>query len=131
MAILHRLLSSLLVVILLVSAFFGFAASPNTMHASNSLLQWLVAVSELLYAVTACGALWLMYRRDARQTPVLIVFSLAVTVTSGLAPVVWGHASWRIGAMSALAAVALVGGVLAGRQQIAKRLQQRDARRLK
>jgi hypothetical protein len=34
------------------------------------------------------------------------------------APVVWGHGSWKVGAMSALVTAALVGGLTLGRARL-------------
>ena len=117
----RRIVSALVVLVLLASAYFGFAAGPNILRAARSPLQWIATATELLYAASACVALWLMYRRDSRQRAVLVTFAVAVTVATGLAPVVWGHGRWTTGFISAAVACVIVGGLIAVRQALAAR----------
>ena len=121
MRLLHRVTTAALILVLLASAYFGFAAGPNILRAAHTPLQWLATGTELLYAVAAVGALWLMYRKDRRQRSVLVLF--AVAVTTGLAPTVWGHGGWGTGAISAAVAALLVGGLIGARQLLAARVQ--------
>ena len=123
MRLLYRGTTVALILVLLASAYFGFAAAPNIVRAAHTPLQWLATGTELLYAAAAVGALWLMYRRDRRQHQVLILFTVAVTITTGLAPTVWGHAGWGTGAISAVVAALLVGGLIGARQVLAARVE--------
>ena len=123
MNVLHRVTTVALILVLLASAYFGFAAGPNILRAAHTPLQWLAAGTELLYAMAAVGGLWLMYRKDPRQRSVLVLFTVAVTVTTGLAPTVWGHAGWGTGAISAAVAALLVGGLIGARHLLAARIQ--------
>jgi hypothetical protein len=120
---LHRVTTVALVLVLLASAYFGFAAGPNILRAAHTPLQWLATGTELLYAVAAVGALWLIYREDRRQGSVLVLFMVAVTTTTGLAPTVWGRAGWGTGVISAAVAALLVGGLIGTRQLLAARIQ--------
>ena len=124
MRFLHRVTTVALVLVLLASAYFGLAAGPNILRAAHTPLQWLATATELLYAVAAVGALWLMYREDRRQRPVLVLFTVAVTVTTGLAPTVWGRAGWSTGLISAAVAALLVGGLVGARELLAVRVRQ-------
>jgi len=121
--LLYRVTTVALILVLLMSAYFGFAAGPNILRAAHTPLQWLATGTELLYAAAAIGALWLMYRNDRRQRLVLVLFTVAVTITTALAPTVWGHAGWGTGAISAAVAALLVGGLVGTRQFLAARVR--------
>ncbi len=118
---LRRLVCALLVLVLIASAYFGFGAGPNILRAAHTPWQWFLVLTELVYATSACAALWLMHRRDQRQHFALLVFAVSVTVTTGLAPVMWGHGRWTTGLLSATVTFLLVGGLIAARQALAAR----------
>lgn len=119
MKILCTLLTALLTSVLLASAYFSLTAAIGLIRAAHALGQQVATLSELLYGVTAVLALVLLARRHPWSLRVLAVWAGAVTLTTALAPVVWGQAAWAVGAASA-AAVAFGLGVFLGTWQFVR-----------
>ena len=107
------LLTAVLALLLLASAYFSLTAAVGLVRAAHALGQQVATVSELLYGVSAVLALVLLARRHPWSLRVLIVWAAAVTLTTALAPVVWGKTAWGIGVKSAVLAPAPIGLVSA------------------
>jgi hypothetical protein len=109
MKILSMLLTALLVVALLASAYFSIVAAVVLVTAALALGLRIVTASGILYGITAILSLVLLARRHRRTLRALVVWAGAVTLTTALAPSVWGNIGWEAGIKPAAA----VGAVLA------------------
>jgi len=105
----RTILTVMLTLLLLASAYLGLTGGIPLVREAHTATQSLATGTELLYGVAALGVLVALaggYRWTLRA---LTVWALAVTATSGLAPVVWGNTPVMTGVVSG----AGVGAVLA------------------
>ena len=98
------ILTSLLVLMLLASAFLGITDGVGLVRQAHTTAQAVATAAELLYGVAAVGALVALASRHKFAPHLLTLWAACVTITSGLAPVVWGGTSVAVGAESGVAA---------------------------
>jgi hypothetical protein len=109
-----RLLTALLVLLLLASAFLGLKGGFGLLREARSAAEWVATGTEILYGLAALAALAALPSGRPWALRLLIVWAAAVTATSTLAPVVWGKTAWIVGAESGCAVGALLALLLWG-----------------
>ncbi len=122
MKTLNLALTALLALALFASAWFGLSVAAGLFRAAHGLGTWAATITEVTYGVTAVLALVLLARRHPRAWPVLVVWAVAVTLTTILAPVAWGDATWAVGAESGAAVAVPLAALLAGWRVVRSRL---------
>jgi hypothetical protein len=108
------LLTALLALLLLASAYLGLRDGFGLLREARSAAQWVATGTELLYGLAALPALAILPSGRPWALRLLIVWAAAVTATSTLAPVVWGKTAWTVGATSGCAVGALLAILLWG-----------------
>jgi len=103
------LLTGLLVLLLLATAYLGLVDGLGLVRQARTPLRVVATATELLYGVTAVGALVALASRHASGRYFLIVWAALLSVTAALAPPVWGGSSVAVGIESGVAAALLVG----------------------
>lgn len=87
---------------LIAGIWFGLKEGYDSWSGVSTTGQRIAAGAQLVYGVGAVASLWGLLAR-ARWTPLAFaVFSVAVTITATLAPVVWGGSSWTSGLIAGL-----------------------------
>lgn len=114
MKILATVLTGLLVLLLLASAFFGITGGLPLVREARPALQVLATATELAYGLAALGALVALADRHRSARALLIIWAVCLTLTSGLAPVVWGRAAILVGVESGAGASVVLALLLWG-----------------
>jgi hypothetical protein len=112
MRIVSLLLTGLVVLLLLATAYLGLTGGFALVREARTFAQQLATGTELLYGVTALLALVAMASRHKSALLLLIVWAAALTATSTLAPVVWGNASPAVGAASGVGVAVVLALIL-------------------
>jgi len=104
----------LLLVVLCLGAtvWLGHQDGRASLHASQSAGQVMVSVLEILYSVAGLVCLVALVWRPLWARPALAAWAATLTLTGGLAAVVWGGAPWWIGVLGG-AVTLLVAGLVA------------------
>ena len=93
------------VLALIAAIWFGLKEGYDSWSGVSTTGQRLAAGAQLVYGVGAVAALWGLLAR-ARWTPIAFAgFTVAVTITATLAPVVWGGSSWTSGLIAGVSAL--------------------------
>ena len=90
------------IVVLIAAIWFGIKEGYDSWSGVVTTGQRIAAGTQLVYGVAAVASLWALLGR-ARWAPLAFaVFTVAVTITGTLAPVVWGESSWTSGLIGGL-----------------------------
>jgi len=98
MRIVSSLLTGVLVLLLLAAAYLGLTGGFGLLREAHTGVQRLATGTELIYGLTALLVLVALASRHQWTLHLLVLWAAAVAATSALAPVVWGGASWTVGA---------------------------------
>jgi hypothetical protein len=98
--IVSMLLTALLVLLLLIAAYFGLSDGFRAVREAHGPLRVLASATQLLYGLLALAALAAVGFRHRAAGPLLVGWVAALAVTNGLSPFVWGHASVAVGIKS-------------------------------
>lgn len=93
--------------LLLLTTYAGLVEGPDAMRSAATQGQRVAALTQMLYGVFAVAALIAMPLRPRFVLPILVLWGAALTVTGGLAPVVYGETGILVGVMAGVS-VALV-----------------------
>ena len=108
------ILTVLLTLLLLASAYLGLTGGFALVRESHSAWQAAATATELGYGVAGLLAIVLRAAQHRWSLAVLVVWVAGLVATSALAPVVWGHASRLVGVGSGAGALVLMGGLVWG-----------------
>lgn len=103
--------AAFVVSIVALCAYAGLEDGLRAFAGAVTAAQRVASVTQLLYGALSVAVLLAMLFRRGWVAALLLAWGAAVTVTGGLAPVVWGEQGWGVGAAagaSVAAAVALV-----------------------
>jgi hypothetical protein len=103
---------SAVVAFLLLCAYGGIVEGLDASRSASTPAQKIAAASQLLYGAGAAAALLARLLLRRWSLPLLLVWGAALTVTGGLAPVVWGEQGPAVGLVAAVAVAAVVALVL-------------------
>jgi len=79
---------------------------------ANTIGQRLASVTEALYGVLGLVAGAGLLTRRRWTVPVVVAWAVSITITAGLAPVVWGGAGLLAGVAAAAATALIASGVI-------------------
>jgi hypothetical protein len=94
------LLTALLVLVLLLAAYFGLTDGFRAVRAADSPLRVFVSATQLLYGLLALAALIALRLRHRAAGALLVGWVAALAVSNGSGPVVWGHEAVAVGIKS-------------------------------
>jgi hypothetical protein len=80
-----------IVALLAVCAWNGFEDGVTNLRAPGTPGQRVATVTQLVYAVCALLAIVALLGRSRYTVALLVVWDVAVTITAGMAPIVWGQ----------------------------------------
>jgi hypothetical protein len=93
------------IVVLIAAIWFGLKEGYDSWSGVETTGQRIAAGTQLIYGLAAVASLWALLAR-ARWAPFAFAgFTVAVTITGTLAPVVWGGSSWTSGLIGGLSAL--------------------------
>ena len=104
MGVAAKLRLAAIVLLLLASALLGVTQGLEIVTRSTTSGQQATTTAQLVYGFAGAGALSSMLRRTRWTSRLIALWGVGVTVTSGLAPVVWGGAPIVVGVVSAAGA---------------------------
>lgn len=97
---LSALLTGLLVLLLLLTAYLGLREGIGAVGAADGTLRVLASATDLLYGLLALGALIALGLRQRAAGVLLVGWVAALALTNLLGPIAWGHESIRLGIKS-------------------------------
>lgn len=100
------------VLLMIVSGYFGLADSLQMTQQAHGPGQWVVTATELAYSVCAVLALGAMAMRHGSATGFIRAWCVTSILTATLAPVAYGHTSPLIGLVSGVATTLLCALIL-------------------
>lgn len=108
-----RSLGILLVVLVFAfSVFNGFREGPNLLGDALNTRQYVVAVGQVFYAVTALLALIGLWRRRPWVVTITAAWAVATTLVGAVASVAWSDAGLGTALVAGLATAIVVGLVV-------------------
>jgi hypothetical protein len=103
-----------IVALLLLTAYAGISGGIDSSRSAARGGQRLAATTQLIYGASAIAALIAIALRLRVALPLLILWGAALTVTGGLAPVVWGEGGIPVGLAAGLSVAVVVFLVVRG-----------------
>jgi hypothetical protein len=100
------------VVLLLFCAYSGIVGGLDALRSVSTPGQRIAGASQLVYGISAVAALLALLLRRRWSMPLLLVWGAALTLTGGMAPVVWGEQNALVGLLGAAVVAPIVGLVL-------------------
>lgn len=100
------------VVLLLFCAYGGIVVGLDALRSVSTPGQRIAGASQLVYGISAVAALLALLLRRRWSMPLLLVWGAALTLTGGMAPVVWGEQNALVGLLGAAVVAPIVGLVL-------------------
>jgi hypothetical protein len=105
---------ALVAALLAVTAYGGINDGLSTVREAKTHAESAAASVQLAYGGLSVAALLGMALRPRWVTALLIAWSVAVTATGAVAPVVWGETGWGAGAAGGVATAAVAWLAIAG-----------------
>ena len=93
--------------LLMLSGGLGLAEGFPELMGAVTTGQKIAAATQTIYGVSAVLSLAALLRKSPWLRTVLIVWVIGIGLTGGLAPVVWGEASWSVGLISGAGSAAV------------------------
>jgi hypothetical protein len=97
----------LIVVVLGAAAWLGLTEGLEELQEAESPGQQVAASFQLLYGAAALVSVITLFARPSWTVWALVVWSVALTVTGTMAPVVWGGADWRVGVLAGVVTLSI------------------------
>ncbi len=98
--------------LLLALAWLGLSGGARQAPLSHTAGQAMQSAAQVAYGLLSLMAVGTTFWHRRWMRPVLAGWALALTVAGGLAPVVWGDSSAAVGLLSAVASLAVAGGII-------------------
>jgi len=97
----------LVIVVLVAAVWFGVMPGINSLRGAGSIAQRAATVFQVIHGLSATAALWAFLTRQPWLRAVLGLWTLTITATGTLAPIVWAGAGWATGALGGAATAAV------------------------
>jgi len=98
------------VALLLLCVYSGIVDGLDSARSAATPGQRIAGASQLVYGIAAAAALLALLLRRRWSMPLLLVWGASLTLTGGMAPVVWGEQNALVGLIGG-ASVALIVGL--------------------
>ncbi|HEY2798552.1 MAG TPA: hypothetical protein VGK26_11740 [Thermoanaerobaculia bacterium] len=91
-----------IIALLLLTAYTGIADGLDTLRSASGPLERVAAASQLAYGALAIASLLASLILRRWVVPLLVLWGAVLTLTGGLAPVVWGEQNALVGLLAGL-----------------------------
>lgn len=95
-----KLLTALLVLLLLIAAYFGLTDGLRAVRGADGPLRLLASATQLLYGLLALAALITLGFSHRAVGALLVGWVATLALNNGLGPIVWGHEAVGVGIKS-------------------------------
>ncbi len=109
----RRTFAAVAAVLLLALTWFGVSGGVRELPQAHAPAERIQSVAQLSYGVLSLLYLLTSVRTGRGARLVLVAWVVSLAIAAGLAPVVWGQASVKIGLASAAIAALLAFGIVA------------------
>jgi hypothetical protein len=100
------------IVLLIAVSLLGLQSAVGQLSDAATMGQWTCTWTQWVYAVAGIVAAAGVLTRRSWPRQVLWIWAISVTITGGLAPVVWGGSPPMVGLTAGLASAAIAGVVM-------------------
>lgn len=108
----RRTFAAVAAVLLLALTWFGVSDGVQQLPESHTPAEWIQSVAQLSYGVLSLLYLLTSVRTGRGTRLILWAWVVSLAIAAGLAPVVWGQASVKIGLASAAIVVLVAFGIV-------------------